>query len=168
MSSHFESLHKSRPATPGDHNAGEVARKLHSMVQAISVSAVHSTAENRVHAMLIFAQAANGLLHLLARTIMPENTEKDPITPTATLVAALMAYHTAPFEHEVGHVQAEFSPLVVFEALKDAERLSGQQPDDRLEKTMCKVARECAADPVMIAQINSARSALHRKDAQLH
>lgn len=168
MSRHRVSLDAARPLTMGDEKASDIARQLHSMVQQLSASAVHSGAENHVHVLLILAQAANGLLHLLARASMPIEEEKDPVSSTAALFAALLAYHTAPCEYEHGRVQAEFSPLVIFDALRDTEKMSGQQPDERLHPNMCRVARESAADPAIVAQINKARSRVMVGDATLN
>jgi len=167
MSSHLADL-SGRKLTDGDRNASATARKLHSMVQSLCISCVQAEAESRVHALLILAQAANGLLHTLARVVMPNEEQDSPISSTATLFSALLAYHTAPCETEVGKVQAEFSPLVLFDALKDIERLSGQRPDERLDGDICRVARETAANPAMVAQINRERSVAHRKGAALN
>lgn len=165
---HQVSLHPNREVTDADIRAGDTARQLHSMLQTIATSAVESGAENRVHAILILAQAANGLVHMLARTVMPDAESKDPISSTATLFAALLAYHTAPCEHTVGNVRAEYSPLIIYDALKDVERLSGQQPDERLNEQMCRVARKCASDPEMIRAINKGRSVVLRDGSPLN
>lgn len=168
MSAHQASLKKDRPVTDDDKRAGDVARQLHSMLQKVSMSALEAGAKNRVHAILILAQAASGMLHMLARTVMPDEDADEPINSTATLFAALLAYQTAPAEREKGIVMAEYSPLVVFDALKDVEKLIGQRPDDKLEEMMCKVARECAADPAMVAAIGRERSVLERGSATLN
>jgi len=168
MKSHHASLNGD-PVTSGDKNAANVARKLHGMVQELSMSAVHAEAENSVHALIILSQAACGLIHLLAKISMGEEGKGNPINSTATLFAALLAYHTAPCEVEPGKIVAEFSPLVIFDALKDAEKLSGgQRPDSLLDPIMCQVARDCAANPAMAAQINRERSVLHREGATLN
>lgn len=168
MSHHQVSLSPDRPLDSADVRAAEAAKKLHSMVQRLSGMCLNAEAENHVHGLLILAQAANGLLHLLARISMPTDESNQPVSSTAVLFAALMAYHTAPCEVTLGTIQGEFSPLVIFDAIKDVERLIGQSPDSRLHKGMCKVARECAADPSMLDQINKARSHLHRQGATLN
>lgn len=167
MTHHQESLND-RPVDEDDAKAGKVARQLHQTLQAVCGAAINAGATNHVHALLILAQAANGVLAMLARATMPLDEEDDPISSTATLFAALMAYHTAPCETQKGETTAEFSPLIIYNALKDVEKLSGQRPDERLHEAMCRVARECAADPRMIAKIAQARSVLARDGASLN
>lgn len=169
MSRHHQaSLHRDRPIDDDDKRAGQVAREVHGLVQMLCGQAVQSAATNHIHVLLILAQAANSILQLLARASMPDKDDNLPTNSTATLFASLLAYHVGPCEIEKGHLVAEFSPLTIFDALKDVEKLSGQRPDDRLVPNMCKVARECAADPAMIAKIAKERSVLHRGDATLN
>lgn len=168
MANHQSSLHKDRPVTSGDKEAAKIARQLHEIVQKVSISAVDAGAQNHVHCMIILAQAANGLLHLLARAAMRDEDKDVPIHSTATLFAALLAYQTAPCEHTVGNVHAEFSPLIVFDALKDMEKLTGQRPDDLLVDGLCRVARECAADPAMVNAIQQGRAEVERAGSPLN
>lgn len=169
MSSHHQaSLHKDRPIDEDDKRAGQVAREVHGLVQMLCGQAVQSAATNHAHVMLILAQAANSILQMLARASMPSEDNNLPTNSTAMLFASLLAYHVGPCETEKGRLVAEFSPLIIFDALKDVEKLSGQRPDDRLIPTMCKVARECAADPAMIAKIAKERSVVHRGGATLN
>lgn len=168
MSRHQASLHEGRPVTESDKNAGEAAKKLHDLLQKISIAYLNSEAENKVHAMIILSQAAASILHLLARAVMREEDEEAPIHSTATLFAALMAYQTAPCEVERGTVRAEFSPLVIFDTLKDIEKLTGQRPDDRLDPMMCETSRCCAANPAIVAQIGRERTVLERAGRTLN
>ncbi len=168
MASHQASLHPNRTLTEADKLAGDTARQLHSMVQKVCISAVQARSENNAHTLLMLAQAASGILHLLARIAMRDEDANNPVHSTATLFAALLAYQTAPCEKEVGVVQAEFSPLVIFDTLKDMEKLTGQRPDDRLDEQMCRVSRECAADPAIIAQIERERAATERGSSALN
>lgn len=154
------SLTDKRSISAADREAGQTATELHTLVQKLCMSALTSNAKNRVHCLMILSQAANGVLHLLARSLMRAEDSKTPIHSTATLTAALMAYQVAPCEVSFGEVRAEFSPLVIFEAIKDFEKLTGNRPDDLLEDQMCRVARECAADPTILAAIEQGRAAL--------
>lgn len=168
MQDHHVAL-KDSYITDSDRKAVEAARQLHAIVQKVSISAIHSEADTRVHAIIMLAQAANGILHLLAMAAKSGDVSKDtPVKSAEVLFSALLAYHTAPYEDERGKVLAEFSPLVVFDALKDFERLTGEQPDEHLNEVMCRVARESATDPAVCAQINKGRAEAHRGSATLN
>lgn len=157
------------PQSDDDKNAELAARNLRSILQSISASCINEAAKNPVHALLILTQAANGLLHLLARQVMRDgDNQSTPISATATMFAALASYQVAPCEDGSGHLVCEFSPLVLFDVLKSMEKLNGKTPDDALDETMCRVARECGNDPAVVAFINSQRANTMRGGATLN
>jgi len=135
----------------GDDRAGKVAISLFDVVNQASMMAT-MRAENMVQAIVIASHAAVASIHTLAKIVGRDSTEK-PLTSTQVLFAALLAYHASPYETEKGHSTSEFSPVILNDALKDFEKLTGRQPDEELEQVMCEVCREFAADPAKVAAL---------------
>lgn len=145
-----------------DRKASDTSQRLRNMCQSMSISALQAGASNGVHAMLILATAANGLVHALAKATNRDSeidTAEAPLNEVETLFAALLAYRVGTAEVEPGKCMSEFSPLVIFQAMKDVEKLIGQEPDGHLNQTMCRVARQSAADPAVVAQVGRERAA---------
>lgn len=142
----------------GDEAAGRIAMQLHDLVCQASSLAIRQVNDNKVHGIIVAMHAGVAAVHMLAKMAAGYSHKDDALTSTQVLFAALLAYHSAPYEIEVGKSCSEYSPLIIAEALKDFEKLTGCQPDDELDEQMCRVCRKFAADPAGVAEINSQRA----------
>lgn len=145
----------------GDEQAGNIARKLHAAISGLTMEAVMCGSKNAVQALMIGTLASSAALHVVAKIAGPQDSENQPLTSTAVLFSALLAYHSAPCEiGKSGRVDSEFSPLVIFDALKDFEKLTGRKPDDDLLTPMCEAAREFASNSDSIARLAMEKAAV--------
>lgn len=143
-------------ADEGNARAGKYAMALHDFVNKASMEAVMRT-ENMVQAIVVASHAAVAGIYVLAKIVGRDSGER-PLTSTQVLFAALLAYHSSPYEVERGHAISEFSPLILTDALKDFEKLTGRQPDDELVQVMCETCREFAANPAKVAEMNAEKA----------
>jgi hypothetical protein len=140
----------------GQDRAGQLAIHVFDFVNRATMEAT-MRAENMVQAIVIASHAAVASIHVLAKIVGRDSGDK-PLTSTQVLFAALLAYHASPYEISLGHSTSEFSPIILNDALKDFEKLTGRQPDEELEQVMCETCREFASDPAKVAQINAEKA----------
>lgn len=140
----------------GEQRAGNYAIALHDFVSRASCEAVAKT-ENMVQGIIVASHAAVAGIHVLAK-IVGRDTGDRPLTATQVLFAALLAYHSSPNETEKGRSTSEFSPIILTDALRDFEKITGRRPDEELEQVMCETCREFITDPVKVAAMQAERA----------
>lgn len=129
-----------------------VSATTHNIIAAISELADG----NHAKALHIAVAAGSAVLQVITQMVGRENADDDGTdiengklekrTNNESLMFAVQLLGAA-IHNSGDKVSVKASPLILYHALINAEKILGHEPDDFLDKSMVKVARNAGATP---------------------